>query len=135
MSRRIAVVMGLLTAALVVTTVGWIRSSDSVRLGEDKPARFDSCTFDGSLLVLRWTYGVSELVAPSVDTRPRGKVVVELVEKTQDEPTISIGLLGEAEFTIYGGDEGTTFEYADGKRLECARPPRHQLTNLRPPRP
>ena len=64
--------LGFLVVALVISSIGWYRSAHSV--GHSK---FDSCSFDGTTLTLRWTYGVDSLVSPSVDLRG-GTIVVGL---------------------------------------------------------
>lgn len=123
MSRRALVLILLLTLALLITTVGWLRASDRIQIAEDKPQRFESCTFDGQQLVLGYMYGVGELTAPTVDQRPDDKIVVSLETEVDDGMHILIGLLGRAEFTIHGSDLDTPIEYADGAHLDCDRVP------------
>lgn len=112
----------LLGTALLITTVGWMRATESIQLGEDAPARFDGCTFDGNTLVLRYSYGANQMVAPSVDTRQQDKIVVKLDTEVGDGMTVAIGLAGRAKFLVYGADGDTTIEYTDGKRLTCDEP-------------
>lgn len=112
-TQRIAV--PVLLVALLVTSIGWWRAaSDDSTVG-----RFETCALDGDQLTLSYAYGVNQLLAPSVDTRDPDKVVVELREATGGGNNIDIGLGGQATFGLYGADEDTVVEYADGKRLAC----------------
>jgi len=120
MTRMTKVLVLLLATALAVTTLGWIRASDNLQLGEDAPARFDDCTFDGGKLILKYSYGANQLVAPSVDTRHGDRIVVELSTKVGEGVTPAIGLYGQAEFLMFGSDETPpVVEYPDGQRLKC----------------
>lgn len=73
--------LGLLIAALLVSSAGWYRSAHP-----GGGSRFDSCSFDGTTLTLRWTYGVDSRVSPSVDVRS-GKIVVDLLRTRPPVPT------------------------------------------------
>lgn len=121
MPRRTVLLIVLLGLALLVTTVGWLRASDRIQIAEDKPQRFEGCTFDGQQLVLDYMYGVGQLIAPTVDTRPGDKIVVSLETEKDDGDRIMIGLGGRAEFTVNGFDLETPIEYEDGARLDCDR--------------
>ncbi|TCJ21584.1 hypothetical protein [Nocardioides jejuensis] len=111
-----------LLVMLVGTSIGWARSSDQFHLVEDKPARFESCTFDGRTLTLGFFYGVNERVAPSVDTRHADKIVVALEDEVGRGAAPAIGLTGRATFRIFSADPDSVFEYADGEPLRCERP-------------
>lgn len=122
MTRRTRILVLLLATALLVTTLGWIRATDRFQIVEDAPARFEGCTFDGNRLVLRYAFGANQLVAPSMDTRHRDRIIVELGREVGEGPTVAIGLGGQAEFSVYGADENTVIEYPDGERLKCEQP-------------
>ena len=104
----------LLVVALIVTSVGWYRGAHSVG-----GSRFDSCTFDGTTLVLTWTYGVDSRVSPSVDVRS-GRIVVGLRENQSSGGHIAVGLPGEARFAVRGASRPV--EYDDGTALACPAP-------------
>jgi hypothetical protein len=106
--------LGLLVVALIVTSVGWFRSAHAV-----DGSKFDSCTFDGTTLVLTWTYGVDSFVSPSVDVRS-GRIVVGLREDQSSGAHIAVGLTGEARFAVRGASRPV--EYDDGTALYCPPP-------------
>ncbi len=70
------VVLGVLLAGLVITSVGWYRAADA---GTERT--FDSCRFDGDTLVLSYMYGVNEIVSPSLDTTGADIVVALRVKQ------------------------------------------------------
>jgi hypothetical protein len=112
-----------LVVALVVTSVGWYRAAGGGSdLRTDDPSRFESCSFDGDKLVLGFTYGAGQLVAPSIDTRSGDTVVVALDEEVGDGIRPAIALMGSAEFSVFGAAGDTVFEYADGTPLDCPPP-------------
>lgn len=106
------IVVGVLTAGLLVTSVGWYLG---VSGGSDQ--RFDSCRYDGQTLVLSYSYGANQRVSPAVDTRDMDVVVALHVDAGKGS-TPDIGLTGEARFAIFGGP--TTVRYPDGERLDCS---------------
>ena len=104
------VVMGLLAVGLVVTSIGWYLSAHPG--GE----RFESCHWEGSTLVLGYTYGsgdtVSTMVHPSGD-----HVVAQLrVDEAGGSGTDS-GLTGEAHYPVSGGP--LPVKYPNGAELNC----------------
>lgn len=107
--------IGLLAIGLVITSIGWYRSERSE--GTDD-GRFGSCRFEGSTLVLTYTYGANQLISPSVDTRG-SDIVIKLNTRTGEGITPAIGLSGEARFGFFG--EPKTVRYEDGKELTCPR--------------
>lgn len=104
------IIVGVLAAGLLVTSVGWYRVASA---GSDE--HFDSCRFDGQTLVLSYSYGANERVSPSVDTRG-GDVVASFHVEAGTGSTDDIGLTGEARFAIFG--EPTTVRYPDGEKLD-----------------
>ena len=106
------IIVGVLTAGLLATSVGWYRVASA---GSDQ--HFDSCRFDGQKLVLSYSYEANERVSPTVDTRG-GDVVVALHVEAGTGSTTDIGLTGEAGFAIFG--EPTTVRYPDGEKLDCS---------------
>ena len=104
-------VLGVLLAGLVVTSVGWYRAADA---GGERT--FESCRFDSDTPVLSYTYGVNEIVSPSLDTTG-ADIVVALRVKRGDGSAVMIGLTGEARFAIYGEDR--TVRYPGGEVLTC----------------
>jgi hypothetical protein len=103
---------GLLALGLLVTSVGWYRSASA---GDYQ--RFDSCSFDGTTLVLSYSYGANQMISPSVDTRGPD-VVVALESEVGEGPTPAIALHGEARFVMFGAQ--TTIRYPDGQALNCS---------------
>ena len=77
-----------------------------------------SCRVEDGRIVLSYTYGAGQRVAPFVDARGRDLVVgVEVEGPAPGMVVPSIGLLGEARFTLFG-DPGT-IRRADGSDLPC----------------
>ena len=103
-------VVALLAAALAGTSWGWWHSAHS--LGG---RRFDSCSYDGSTLTLRYSYGDGELVAPGVDTRD-GRLVVGLRRVGTSGAERAIRRPGVATFPV---SESGPVTYADGTPLDC----------------
>jgi hypothetical protein len=106
------VLPGLLAIGLLITSVGWYRSASAGGY-----QHFDACSFDGTTLVLSYSYGANQLVSPRVDMRSRD-VVVALDSERGEGLTPMIGLSGEARFSVYAGQQ--TVRYPDGQRLECS---------------
>jgi hypothetical protein len=104
----------LLMVGVLVTSVGWYRSAHSSSV-----QHFDSCTFDGTTLVLTYSYGANEMVSPRFDPRGR-EVIVALDTKAGDGPVPAIALSGQARFRLFGPRQ--TVRYPDGERLNCPPP-------------
>ncbi len=104
------VVIALLGVGLVVTSVGWYLSAHPG--GE----RFESCHWEGSTLVLGYSYGSGDTVSTMV--HPDGDHVK--AQLRIDEPggnRIAQALMGEARYPISGGP--LPVQYANGKQLNC----------------
>jgi hypothetical protein len=104
------VVIALLGVGLVVTSVGWYLSAHPG--GE----RFESCHWEGSTLVLGYSYGSGDTVSTMV--HPDGDHVK--AQLRIDEPggnRIAQSLMGEARYPISGGP--LPVQYANGKQLNC----------------
>lgn len=107
----------LLTIALTATAVGWWRA-ESDAFGPES-GRFEACRWEGSTLVLEWTYGLGQVVSPHVDVRPRDRVVVSL-ELRQDAGTYpAIGLPGTLRLGVYGGP--MPVENPEGDAVACPK--------------
>ena len=106
------ILVGLLAVGLLVTSVGWYRAASA---GSDQ--RFESCSFDGTTLVLTYLYGANERVSPTVDARGKDLVVALHVDAGEGA-TPSIGLSGEARFSIFG--DPTSVRYPDGEKVDCS---------------
>jgi len=91
----------LLTVALTVTATGWWRA-ESDALGPNS-GRFMVCRWEGSTLVLEWTYGLGQVVSPHVDVRSDDRVVVSLELRQEAGTYPAIGLPGTLRFGVYGG--------------------------------
>ena len=104
------VVIALLGVALVVTSIGWYLSAHPG--GE----RFESCRWDGSTLVLGYSYGSGDTVSTMV--HPEGdhvKAQLRVVEAGGHNTAES--LMGEARYPISGGP--LPVQYANGAQLNC----------------
>jgi hypothetical protein len=105
------VVIALLGVALVVTSIGWYLSAHPG--GE----RFESCRWDGSTLVLGYSYGSGDTVSTMV--HPDGDHVKAQLRIDEAGGTGSAeSLMGEARYPISGGP--LPVQYANGAQLNCA---------------
>ena len=104
------VVIALLGVGLVVTSVGWYLSAHPG--GE----RFESCHWEGSTLVLGYSYGSGDTVSTMV--RPEDDhVVAQLRVEEPDGPRPAVALTGEARYPVSGGP--LPVQYANGAELNC----------------
>ncbi|HET9840949.1 MAG TPA: hypothetical protein VFQ01_02995 [Nocardioides sp.] len=104
------VVGGLLVVGLVVTSIGWYLSAHPG--GE----RFESCHWEGSRVVLGYTYGPGDTVSTMV--RPDGDhVVAQLRVDRAKGAQRAIALTGEARYPISGGP--MSVRYPNGAELNC----------------
>jgi len=105
-----SVLLGALTVGLLVTSIGWYLSAHPG--GE----RFESCHWEGTQVVLGYTYGpgdtVSTMVHPYSD-----HVVAQLRVDRADGPQPAIALAGEARYPISGGP--MSVQYPNGAELNC----------------
>ena len=106
----------VLALALIAVGAGWYGERDDTKM--DTNQRFESCRWDGGVLVLTYVYGANQVVSPSIDTRGKSLVVALEVEEG-DGVTPAIGLTGETRFGISGRDDKATLTYPDGRRLAC----------------
>jgi hypothetical protein len=82
------------------------------------PAVDLSCRLHDGVLVLRYSYGASERVAPYVDARGSGLVVgVDVTGPPEGTVVPSIALLGQARFAVLG--DPAWIRTADGADLPC----------------
>jgi hypothetical protein len=104
-------VTALLAVGLVVTGIGWYLSA------HPGGVRFESCRWDGSKLVLGYTYGAGDTVSTMV--HPEGDhVVAQLrVHEAGGSHTQQV-LTGEATYPISGGP--VPVEYPNGAKLNCS---------------
>src|SRR3954447_22462836 len=104
------VVIALLGVGLVVTSVGWYLSAHPG--GE----RFESCHWEGNVLVLGYTYGSGANV--STEGHPDGeKVNAQLRIDRADGAQLAVALEGEARYPVSGGP--LPVEYPNGAELNC----------------
>jgi hypothetical protein len=104
------VVIALLGVALVVTSIGWYLSAHPG--GE----RFESCRWDGSTVVLGYSYSSGDTVSTMV--HPEGDhVVAQLRIDRPGGDRAGVGLMGEARYPVRGGP--FPVEYPNGKDLNC----------------
>ena len=104
------VVIALLGVGLVVTSIGWYLSAHPG--GE----RFESCHWEGNVLVLGYSYGSGDTVSTMV--HPDGDHVK--AQLRIDEPggnRTTEALMGTAQYPISGGP--LPVEYANGKQVNC----------------
>jgi hypothetical protein len=104
------VVGAVLVVALAVTSIGWYLSA------HPGGTRFESCHWDGSDLVLGYTYGIGDTVRTLVN--PQGDdVVAQLrVDEGGGDHTTQV-LTGESRFAISGGPRPV--RYPNGAELNC----------------
>jgi hypothetical protein len=104
------VVLGVLAIGLLVTSVGWYLSAHPG--GE----RFESCHWEGTTLVLGYTYGpgdtVSTMVHPSGD-----HVVAQLRVDRAEGNQATVALTGEASYPVSSGP--LPVRYPNGADLNC----------------
>ncbi len=104
------VVIALLGVALVVTSIGWYLSAHPG--GE----RFESCRWDGSTVVLGYSYSSGDTVSTMV--HPDGDhVVAQLRVDSPGGDRAGVGLMGEARYPVSSGP--LPVEYPNGKQLNC----------------
>jgi hypothetical protein len=104
------VVIALLGVALVVTSIGWYLSAHPG--GE----RFESCRWDGSTVVLGYSYGSGDTVSTMV--HPDGDhVVAQLRIDEAGGNHTAVSLMGEARYPVSSGP--LPVEYPNGKQLNC----------------
>lgn len=104
------VVSALLAVGLVVTSIGWYLSA------HPGGVRFESCHWEGSTLVLGYTYGSGDTVSTMV--HPAGDHVD--AQLRVDEPSgnhTQQVLNGEARYPISGGP--IEVRYPSGAQLNC----------------
>jgi hypothetical protein len=104
------VVIALLGVGLVVTSIGWYLSAHPG--GE----RFESCHWQGDVLVLGYTYGAGDTVSTMVHPGD-GQVKTQLRIDRADGAQNAVALEGEARYPISGGP--VPVKYANGNELNC----------------
>jgi hypothetical protein len=102
------VVGAVLVVALVVTSIGWYLSA------HPGGVRFESCHWEGSQLVLGYTYGSGDTVSTMV--HPAGDHVVAQLQVHEGGGTQQV-LDGAATYPISGGP--LTVRYPNGAELNC----------------
>jgi hypothetical protein len=104
------VVAALLAVGLVVTSIGWYLSAHPGGVS------FESCHWDGSRLVLGYTYVAGDTVSTMV--HPEGDhVEAQLrVHESSGNDTLQV-LTGEATYPISGGP--VAVKYPNGAELNC----------------
>lgn len=102
-------VVAVLGVALVVASIGWYLSA------HPGGARFQSCEWRGSELVLRYSYGTGDKVSTMVSPQ-HDHVVAQLRVDERDGDT-SGSLDGVARYAIDGGPRPV--RYPNGADLDC----------------
>ena len=104
------VLIAVLAVGLLVTSVGWYLSAHPG--GE----QFESCHWEGSNLVLGYTYGSGDTVSTMV--HPDGDhVVAQLRVERAEGATTMQALTGQATYPVSGGP--LPVEYPNGAELNC----------------
>jgi hypothetical protein len=104
------VVTGLLAVGLVVTSIGWYLSA------HPGGTRFESCHWDGDVLVLGYTYGTGDRVSTSVEPRDSDVVAQFRNREAGGNHTTQV-LDGEARYKVSGGPRPV--HYPNGATLNC----------------
>jgi hypothetical protein len=99
------VVGALLVVALAVTSIGWYLSA------HPGGVRFESCHWDGSKLVLGYTYGAGDTVSTMVHPESDHVEAQLQVHESGGAHTLQV-LTGEATYPISGGP--IPVEYPNG---------------------
>jgi hypothetical protein len=103
------VVAAVLAVGLVVTSIGWYLSAHPG--GE----RFESCRWDGSRLVLGYTYSAGDTVSTMV--HPEGDHVEAQLRVDEGGSDDQKTLTGQAAYPISGGP--MEVKYPNGAELNC----------------
>ena len=104
------VVIALLGVGLVVASAGWYLSAHPG--GE----RFESCHWQGQILVLGYTYGSGDTVSTMV--HPNGDhVVAQLRVDEGDGNQATVALQGVARYPVSGGP--LPVRYPNGADMNC----------------
>ncbi|MGC4111763.1 MAG: hypothetical protein QM747_15365 [Nocardioides sp.] len=104
------VVGALLVVALAVTSIGWYLSA------HPGGVRFESCHWEGSTLVLGYTYGAGDRVSTMVHPQTDHVEAQLQVHEAGGNRTQQV-LTGEASYPISGGP--MTVKYPNGAELNC----------------
>lgn len=105
------VVGALLVAALAVTSIGWYLSA------HPGGVRFEACHWEGSTLVLGYTYGAGDTVSTMVHPE-NGHVEAQLQVHEPSGNRSQQTLTGEARYPISGGP--LPVKYPNGAQLNCS---------------
>lgn len=100
-----------LAASLAAVAATWYWTTHTA---SERP--FESCHFEGNVLVLKWTAGVNERNSVQLDTR-NNALVVSLRTEVGRGDSPAIGLPGEARLTVYG--DSKEVKDATGRILAC----------------
>jgi hypothetical protein len=103
------VVGALLGVGLVVTSIGWYLSA------HPGGVRFESCHWEGSDLVLGYTYGSGDTVSTMV--QPSNDHVVAQLRVDEGDGDHTSTLSGESRYPVSGGPRPV--EYPNGAELNC----------------
>jgi hypothetical protein len=110
-------IAAILAATLGVFALVWWRA-ESTPYALDN-SRFSACRWEGTTLVLEWTYGLGQVVTPQVDVRPPEHVAVGLELRQEAGSYPAIALPGTLRMGVYGGPKPV--RDPDGSELECPR--------------
>lgn len=114
MSRRRIGIAAIVVVAVGLTGIGWWWAESHF-----DSRRFDACHWEGSTLVLEWTYGLGQVVRPQVDVRSADHVVVDLEIRQKPGTYEAIGLRGTLRSGVYGGP--MPVREPDGQEVACPR--------------
>lgn len=104
------VVGALLAIGLVVTTIGWYLSA------HPGGTRFESCHWEGSELVLGYSYNVGDTVTTKVVPSDDDIVAQFRIDEASGDNSQQV-LEGEARYSIGGGPRPV--HYPNGAELNC----------------
>jgi hypothetical protein len=103
-------VIAVLGIGLVMTSVGWYLAA------HPGGNRFESCHWEGSTLVLGYTYGTGDTVHAMVNPQSDDIVAQLRVDEGGDDHTTEV-LSGESRFAVAGGPRPV--HYPSGAELNC----------------
>jgi hypothetical protein len=109
-SRILPVLLVVLGATLIVTSIGWFRAADKGEL-----LRFTSCAIDDGTAVVTYDYGARSKVTATADATG-DELVVGVWAHQEGGDVEDVGLSGELRFSVF---DSTELRYPDGEPVDC----------------